>query len=389
MSQSVDILIVGGGVVGSSIAYNLMHDGFRGKVVVIEKDPSYQYASSSLSMGGVRQQFGSAVNILLVRYSTRIYEQFDELMAVDDEPAHAQFRQRGYLFLANEKNAPILQRRYALLSRFHADVEILYPDEIHRRFPDLWLEDIQWGTFGWRDGYVDPHGVLQGFRRKARSLGVLYVEDEVGSIEVRAGKIEGVTTKKGERYHTQIVVNAAGPYAKVVGEMAGVQLPVEPVRQQLFVCALPRPWPYEFPMVIDPGGVHWRHETGNKIIVAKTKHDESPGFKFGYERERFHQELWPDLARRVPEFNKLALERGWGGLYAMTPDHNAIYGTHPEVKGLYLANGFSGHGLMMAPASGKVLSELIRLGRYETVDVSELSVERFAQGKLVLEEALI
>jgi glycine/D-amino acid oxidase-like deaminating enzyme len=389
MAKTVDVLIIGGGVVGSSTAYNLMHDGFQGKLVVMEKDSSYQYASSSLSMGGVRQQFGSAVNILMVRYSAAVYEQFDELMAVDGEPAHAQFRQRGYLFLANAKNAQILERRYALQRRFGAEVEILYPQELHQRFPDLWLDDIVWATFGRRDGYVDPHGVLQGFRRKARSLGVLYVDDEVVGIEVRKGRVEGVTTKKGERYHTQAVLNAAGPYASVVGEMAGVQLPIAPVRQQLFVCALPRPWPYEFPMVIDPGGVHWRHETGNKIIVAKTKHDEIPGFQFGYERERFHQECWPDLARRVPEFNKLALERGWGGLYAMTPDHNAIYGEHPEVKGFYLANGFSGHGLMMAPATGKVMSEMIRLGRYETVDVSELRVERFAQGKLVLEEALI
>ncbi|RMF90117.1 MAG: FAD-binding oxidoreductase [Nitrospinota bacterium] len=389
MAKTVDVVIVGGGVVGSSIAYNLKNDGFTGSVVVLEKDPSYQYASSSLSMGGVRQQFGHAVNVLLVRYSVGIYEQFDQLMAVDGEPAHAQFRQRGYMFLANEKNAPILERRYQLQKSVGADVEILSREEIHRRFPELWLDDILWATFGPRDGYVDPHGVLQGFRRKARSLGAVYEADEVVGIEVRDGKVEGVRTKKGEHYQTRIVVNAAGPSAKLVGAMAGVQLPIEPVRQQLFVCALPRPWPYEFPMIIDPDGVHWRHETGNKIIVAKTKHDEPPGFRFGYERERFHRECWPDLARRVPEFDRLVLERGWGGLYAMTPDQNAIYGEHPEVKGFYMANGFSGHGLMMSPATGKVMSELIRLGRYETVDVSELNVERFAQGKLVLEEALI
>jgi glycine/D-amino acid oxidase-like deaminating enzyme len=293
------------------------------------------------------------------------------------------------MFLADAKNAAILERRYHLQKSVKADVEILSREEIHRRVPDLWLDDILWATFGPRDGYVDPHGVLQGFRRKARSLGALYEEEEVVDIEVRAGIVEGVTTKTGERYQTRVVVNAAGPYAKVVGEMAGAQLPIEPVRQQLFVCALPRPWPYEFPMVVDPGGVHWRHETGNKILVAKTKHDEIPGFRFGYERERFHREFWPDLGHRVPEFDKLALEHGWGGLYAMTPDHNAIYGEHPDVKGFYLANGFSGHGLMMSPATGKVLSELIQLGRSETVDVRELRVERFAQGKLILEEALI
>ncbi len=389
MQGLADVVIIGGGVTGSSIAFTLVADGFTGKIVVVEKDPTYEHASSSLATGGVRQQFGTLINIQLSRYSVGFYERFDELMAVDGEKANAEFQQVGYLFLGSERNWPVLQKRVGLQKEHEIELEVLDRSEIHRIIPGLNTEDLLGATFGPRDGVLDPNGVLQGFVRKARSLGVQFLQDEVVQVLRDSGGVSGIATKKGTGLSSRVIVNAAGPWARQVGNAAGVDIPVEPMRRQIFLC-LPSPQVQErFPMVIDPGGTHWRSETGRRILAAKAKKDEPPGFNFKCERAYFTDEIWPDLVHRYPLFDRLKMERGWAGLYAVTPDENAIYGEHPELKGFYLANGFSGHGLMMAPATGKVMSEMIRLGRCETIDVSCLNLERFKTEKLIIEEAVI
>jgi glycine/D-amino acid oxidase-like deaminating enzyme len=389
MKNTADVIIIGGGVTGSSIACTLLADGFTGKVVVVERDPTYAQASSSLATGGVRQQFGTLINIQLTRFSVRFYKTFDDTMAVDREKAHAEFRQVGYLFLGTQKNWPVLERRVVFLGDQRVPVEVLGPAAIQRMIPGLNTEDLVGGTFGPKDGVLDPNGVLQGFVKKAKSLGVSYIHDEVVEITRDSHEVSGVKTRGGLCFSSRIVVNAAGPWARNVANACGVDIPVVPVRRQIFVC---RPLPGvqdRFPMVIDPGGTHWRSETGGRILVARAKKDEPPGFNFKLDRRYFTQEIWPDLVHRYPLFDRLKMERGWAGLYAVTPDENAIYGEHPEVKGFCLANGFSGHGLMMAPATGKVISEIIRLGKSETIDVSCLCLERFREGKLVIEEAVI
>jgi glycine/D-amino acid oxidase-like deaminating enzyme len=182
-------------------------------------------------------------------------------------------------------------------------------------------------------------------------------------------------------------VIASGAYSGVVAKSLGVDVPITPVRQQLFRCELPRPWTYEFPVVVDPGGAHWRSSPNNEIVIAKTKADEPPGFRFGGDLERFHQDVMPDLVWRLPEFRDLKLVFGWGGLYEMTPDHNGIIDRISDR--LYIAAGFSGHGLMMSPATGKLMSELIRTGRFETLDASPLSFERFARNEPFWDESMI
>ncbi len=389
MQGQADIIIVGGGVTGSSIAFNLMNDDFRGKIILVEKDPTYEYASSSLATGGARQQFGTLVNIQLTRYSVGFYENFDEIMAVGGERGNAEFQQVGYLFLGGKRNWPVLKKRVSLQRSQNIAVEVLDPVGIKRIIPDLNTEDLLGATFGPKDGVFDPNGVLQGFVRKARSLGVRFLHEEVVQVMSDGGGVSGVMTKKGTRLATRVVVNAAGPWAREVTKAAGVDIPVLPVRRQIFVCIPPSEAQQRFPMVVDPGGTHWRSETGGRILAAKAKKDEPGGCNFRWERAYFVNEIWPDLAHRYPLFDRLKMERGWAGLYAVSPDENAIYGEHPELKGFYLANGFSGHGLMVAPATGKVMSELIRLGRYETIDVSCLSPDRFRTGHLILEDAVI
>jgi glycine/D-amino acid oxidase-like deaminating enzyme len=392
---TADVVIVGGGVVGSSIGYHLAQDGFGGRIVITERDDTYARASSNLAMGGIRQQFGSRVNVRLAQYSIEFYRDFDRRMSVQGHTARAWFRQRGYLFLVDAASAERFDRRYAILTARGARTKRLSVDEIRAMLPDLFVDDLVSGLISSEDGYANPKEVLRGFRAGARAAGVEYLHAEVTAIRQERGRVSGVTLSSGERVDAPVVVNAAGPFAAHVAKLAGLGQPVQPVRQHLFRCDLPRHWPYRWPMTIDPGGVHWRHddplEPGqpDRIILAKTKLDEPGGENFACDGSRWLADFYPDLVRRVPAFKDVRLVEGWAGLYEMTPDHNPMIGEHPRLAGFFMANGFSGHGLMMAPATGKVVSELIRRGRSETIDISDLSIDRFERGQLFWDEAMI
>jgi FAD-dependent oxidoreductase domain-containing protein 1 len=346
-------------------------------------------------MGGIRQQFGSLVNIRMVQYSVRFYRDFDERMGAPGRRPRAWFRQRGYLFLADAASADRLERRYEVMRERGAHVKRLTVEEVRAIVPDLFVEDLLFGIFGPDDGYANPKEVLKGFRAAAEAAGAEYIEGEVAEITRDGSRATGATLRDGMRISSPIVVNAAGPFAGIVAELAGVSQPVRPLRQHLFRANLPRHWPYRFPMVIDPGGVHWRHDDPvtdgmpDRIIVAKTKLDGPYGENFVCDESRWFADFYPDMVRRLPALRDVTLVEGWTGLYEMTPDHNPMIGEHPHLAGFFVANGFSGHGLMLAPAPGKVMSELIRTGRAETVDVSPLSVERFERGELFWDEAMV
>jgi glycine/D-amino acid oxidase-like deaminating enzyme len=389
-TTTFDVVIIGGGIIGSSIAYHLANDGFKGRIAVFEKDPTYEFSSTTLSAGGVREQFSTEVNIRISQYSIEFYEKFDEVMAVDGEKAHADFRQRGYLFLGDEKNWPLIKSHFQLQKSLGAKVELLSIEETLKRIPHLDPEGLVGASFGQRDGYLDPYGTLQGFIKKARSLGVHYVYDEITDILKEGMRVTGVVTRKGERYSAGVIVNAAGPWAAEVGRMAGVNLPVDAVRRMIFVFQPSEVFDYDLPLVIDVSGLYFRHETGKIIMTGKSILDEPPGFNFKVNNSFFNQTMWPILADRIPVFDRLKLIKGWAGLYEINRlDSNALLGAHPELKGFYMAIGFSGHGFQQAPAVGKAMSELIRLGRYETIDVSPLHYDRALTGKLVVEEEVV
>jgi len=388
--EIADVVIIGGAVMGSSIAYNLLNDGFNGKVLVLERDPTYEHSSTALSVGGIRQQFGTKVNIDIARYSVPFYEQFDEIMEVEGERPHADFRRRGYLFLGRREKWPVMKRLHAFQTSQGMEVRLLKPHEILEIIPHINLEGVVGATFGPKDGYMDPHGVLSGFVKKAKSLGARYYTDEAVEIAVKSNKIEGVKTRGGEWIQAPITINAAGPFAREVGMMARIDIPVDPLRRMVYECIPPKEFDYEVPLTIDTTGLYFRTETGGRILTGKSNEDEPIGVNFTWERTFFYDEIWPQLAHRIPLLDRLRLQGGWAGLYAENRlDHNAILGEHPEVKGFYMAVGFSGHGLQQAPAVGKAISEAIRLGRYETIDVSCLGIDRFESGKLVIEEAVI
>lgn len=383
---SAAVVIVGGGVIGCSVAYHLRKAGLSERIIVLERDSSYRRASSRLAFGGIRQQYATEINARMAQRSVAFYLRFDEEMAVGGRRSTGRFRQRGYLFLATDVNAEALERRYAKMRAVGVAVDRLGRDEMLRLVPEMNVSDVEFGLFGPEDGYGDPIGVLAGFRAKTRSLGVDFVEGELESIDLAGGRIVAVRAG-GTRIATEKVVCAAGAFSRRVGELAGAFVPVSPVRQQLVRAALPRPWSYEFPVVIDPTGVHWRSSEYNSIVIAKTETGEPEGEDMAPDPERLTT-LIPALAHRVPEFRELAAVQSWAGLYEMTADHNGILGEHPERAGFYLACGFSGHGLMMAPATGEITAALV-LGREPFVDVGPLSFDRFKTGKLFEDEAMI
>jgi len=393
--STADVVIVGGSVIGSSAAWQLRRDGFTGRIVIVERDPRYARASAFLAMGGIRQQFCTPATVQMVQYSVSVWKEFDHLLAITSHKPRAWFRQRGYLFLADASHSSALMQRYQQECRAGAHVQLLARDDMRALVPDLVLDDIVFGVFGPEDGYANPREVLLGFRHAAAAVGAEYLHDEVVGIEAAGGSIAAVQLAGGGAIATGLVVNAAGPWARGVAAMVGVTLPVDPMRQMLFRASLPRRWPYRFPMVIDPGGVHWRHDDpassddADRIIVALTRWDEHVGENFSPANDRWQREFLPALVRRLPAFSKLHDVEGWAGLYEMTPDHNPVLGEHPAVRGLIFANGFSGHGLMMSPAAGKIVSELVRTGSSATFDISMFAPDRFERGALIHDAATI
>jgi FAD-dependent oxidoreductase domain-containing protein 1 len=395
VSGHADVVIVGGGVVGSSAAWHLRQDGFTGRIVVIERDPSYARASSFLAMGGIRQQFCTPVTVQMVQFSVRLWTVFDQRLGTPSQRPRAWFRQRGYLFLANQASADRLQQRFEEEVRAGAVVKKLSVDEIRAMVPDVMLDDIVFGVIGPADGYANPREVLSGFRRAAEDSGVEYMVDEVVSVERDRGRVTGVTLKGGEHVSCPVIVNAAGPWAGQLASLAGVTVPVEPMRQMLFRCELPQHWPYRFPMLIDPDGVHWRHDDPvaasdrDAIILAFTNWNEQPGENLVPDHARWSRDFAPAMVRRLPALAEVSNVTGWAGLYEMTPDHNPVLGVHPSLDGFIFANGFSGHGLMMSPAIGKIVSEMARLGRSETFDIGVFAPDRFDRGALIHDAATI
>lgn len=390
-----DVVIVGGGVIGSSVAWHLREEGFTGRIVVVERDPSYARASTALAMGGIRQQFCTAVTVQMVQFSVALWKNFDRRMATPTHSPRAWFRQRGYLFLADASTAARLMARYEAERRAGAVVELLAPDAVRDLVPDLVVDDIVFGVFGSQDGYANPREVLWGFRRATEARDVDYIVDEVTSVSHQRGRVQGVGLASGTEIATPVVVNAAGAWAGQLATMADVRVPIEPMRQTLFRCALPQHWPYRFPMVVDPSGVHWRHDdpagpdATDGIILARTNWHEPIGEIFEADAARWETEFLPPLIRRVPALRDVSQVHGWAGLYEMTPDHNPVLGEHPALAGFIFANGFSGHGVMMSPATGHIVSEHIRLGRSETFDITPFAPDRFERGALVRDAATI
>jgi glycine/D-amino acid oxidase-like deaminating enzyme len=385
-TKTYDIIIVGGGIMGSATAYYLMMADPTLKVAVVERDPTYTQASTTLSMANVRIQFTLKENVQISQYAIQILNSFEDDMAVDGQQPKIYFRQEGNLFLVAAGGEDAARQAYQMQTQLGCRVEWWSPQKIKNHYPLYEPQPFAGGTFGPDDGYFDAYAVLMAYKAKARSLGVNYIRDTVVSIVKSKNQIAGVQLETQGALKADYVVNCAGAWAAEVANSAGIELPVVPIKRQVFALETAVKPKDPLPLTVLPSGLYFRSETGGIILLGKSMADDAVGFNFNWDDKRFLDILWPELAEFVPAFDTLKLRRGWAGLYAVnTLDGNAILGEWPELKGFYLANGFSGHGLQQAPAVGRYLSELI-LGRPVSLDMSIFGPERIL-GKRPLSES--
>jgi sarcosine oxidase subunit beta len=386
MAETADVVIIGGGVVGSSIAYHLAEQGCT-NVLIVEREEKQGLGSTSKSMGGVRAQFATPVNIRMSLYSIDVFSRFEELTGQT-----ADYRAHGYLFAATKESHLKYLRENQEKQRALGltNTEMISPEDIVKMIPQVRADDLIGGSYCPTDGFVDPYSVMSGFAKGARDRGArLWLNAQVTDIDIAKGEITGVRTTKGD-VSASTVVNAAGPWASIIAEMAGQQLPVVPLRRQIVKTQRCDFLPMKFPMFIDmSSGFHFRRE-GEAILMAWLDEDEIYGFKTAFTPE-FIEKVLLHAVNRVPQFADLPVNprQCWAGMYEMTPDHHAIIGPSPDVKGLYYANGFSGHGVMHSPATGRILSDLILHGRCEVIDATPLRFARFAEGELLEETAVL
>jgi len=385
--QRADVVIVGAGIVGSSVAYHLTELGLT-DIVMLERESSTGKGSTGKSMGGVRAQFATPVNIQMSLYSIPFYAEFDRVVGYE-----CGYKPHGYLFCATRDTHLAALR--ANLAQQHAlglqQAREVTREEIQAMVPAMRTGDMLGGTFCPTDGFVDPYSVMTGFTLKAQERGVRLMRSaEVTSVIVNDGAVRGVRLANGDEIQTEVVVNAAGAWAAAFAAMAGADLPVTPLRRMLVPTEPFDEIPEHCPMVIDMAtGFHFRRE-GLGLLLAWADPDETPGFKMSFD-SGFIEKVLTRAVDRIPAFEDLAVnpKRAWAGLYEVSPDHHAILGPAPEVRGLYYANGFSGHGVMHAPATGKVLADLIVKGNTTMIDVNVLSVRRFAEGRAIHETAVL
>ncbi len=380
-----DVVIIGGGIMGSSTACHLALAGHADRTCVIEPDPTYEFAATPRSSGTVRQTFSLPENIRMSQYGREVYLDFERLMAVDGEPAHLDRRQGGTSFLVSGAEAVGgIEANWCTQTALGVRVELLDGPGFQARFPSVNVADIDAAAHSPDDFWIDPYGALMGMRRKARSLGVTYLKDRVVGLEAEQGRVRRVVLESGTKIEAARVVNVANCWAPEICAMLGMKIPVEPMRRQTFYFEAAG----EFePMGVtrELSGLSFRPE-GQGFVCGFTR-SEPGGFNWSIDYDWFEAEIWPGLAHRVKKFEAIKLRHAWSGHYDENRlDANVIIG--PWVGGIenfYIACGFSGHGLMQGPAIGRALTELLLEGEYRTIDLSRFSYQRIVDNTPVPE----
>ena len=386
MSKSYDVILIGGGVMGCATAYFLLKADPNLQIAILEKDTTYTKNSTILSDGNIRLQFNVKENIQISQFGLQMLDRFAEELAVGDDKPDAAFRRQGNLFLTDEDGRSAAQQGLALQQSLGCPIEWLSPTEIAQRFPAMNLQGCAGGAFGTGEGTMDPLAVLQAYKNKAVSLGARFIQAEVTNLLFDQSGINGVKLSSGDTLTSNIVVNSAGAWVPQIARMAGIELPIEPVKRQVFVLeaeVLPKnPWP----LIVFPTGLYLIQEHANTFLCGKSLADDPVTYEdFNWNRQRFDDLLWPDLVDYLPQFDRLKVTSGWAGLYAVnTFDGNAIFGEWPDLRGFYLMGGFSGHGFQQCHAGGRYIAELI-LGHTPALDLSIFSPQRILENKPVFE----
>ena len=387
--MKADVVIIGGGIVGSSVAYFLLKEAPGLSVHVVEPDPTYEFASAVRASGGCRVQFTCDENIEMSKFGIAFIRDFDRTMATQASAAHADWVEGGYLFIVPPAQLAGLERSVRKQRAHGCVVELLTPAELKAKFPSMNVSDLGGGAYTPHDGWCDPHGLLWGFRRKAVELGAVYVEDRVEAAEADATKVRSVVLASGQRIEADAFVNACGAWAGVVAARFGMQLPVAPMRrfEHYFTAGAPVE---ALPYVKDAARLAFRSE-GKGFSGGLVDGAEPRGFNFDVDHGYFERVVWPAVAERFPAFEAAKCHRTWSGLYEQNElDGNPVIGPWTNgLPNLHTVAGFSGHGMMHAPAAGRGIAELIVHGQYRTLDLARLGYERIVAGKPYAEEGIL
>lgn len=383
LPKTADVVIVGGGVMGTSTAYHLAHRGCT-NVILLEQAPFLGTEATGKCAGGIRYQFSTEINVRLSLLSLPMLERFEEELGQDID-----LRWPGYLFLLdNQHDLSTFRGNIAMQNRLGVPSQLLTRAQVEELVPYLVLDDIVGGAWHQGDGLADPNGVVQGYAAGARRLGArIFTETMATGIRVESGRVTAVETSAGT-IATPAVVDAAGPWAGQVAALAGVDLPIMPLRRQIAVTTPLRGLPDTLPFVIDFSRSLYFHKEGAGVLTGQSNPDETPGFNQSVDRmwtER-HLEL---AAWRFPLLAEAGLLREWAGLYEVTPDAHPVIDGLADPSGFYMVAGFSGHGFMHGPASGLLVSELILDGEAHSVDIHQLRYDRFASGDLIREHNVV
>jgi len=390
MTGHPDVVVIGGGVIGSSIAMFLRRDSAC-RVTVVERDPAYTTASSSLSASSIRQQFSTPVNIALSQFGIAFLRDAATHLTVDGEGPALSLREPGYLYLAASEALPVMRANHAVQRGCGVAVTLLDGPSLQARFPWMDIGGVAGASLGLNgEGWFDGPALMQAFRRKARALGAEYVRGEAVALDRDGGRVVAVRLRDGRRIACGTVVNAAGPQARSVAAMAGLALPVEARKRCVFIFACQSALP-DCPLVIDTTGVWFRPE-GDRYLAgwSPPEADDPEDLALEVDHALFDDVVWPALAARVPAFEAIRGMGAWAGHDDYnTFDHNALLGAHPDVPNLIFANGFSGHGMQQSPGVGRGISELILHGAYRTLDLSPLAMTRIAANRPLRELNII
>ena len=392
--QTADVVIVGGAVIGSAVAYYLatLGDFEPGRIVVVERNMTFAESSTARSAGGIRQQFSTPENIALSQVLLATLRNLKETFGAN---ADVGFKEQGYLILASESGVPILRGNNAIQQEAGTDIRLLDPDQMAQRFPWLNLDGLALGSFGATgEGWLDPVILMTLFRDAAKARGVKIIKDSVVAIERHGGEIAAVQLASGDRIACAALVNAAGPAAGAVAGLVGIPLPVEPRKRFVYVidCKEATLALHAAPLTVDPSGVWFRPEGRQFITGVSPEEYAEPavGDLDQIDHSVFEEIVWPQIATRVPAFEAIKVTGAWAGHYDYnTLDQNAIIGPHPEITNFYFANGFSGHGLQQSAGAGRAIAELIVHGGFRTIDLTRLGYDRIRRGEPLLELNII
>ncbi len=393
MRDSYDVVIVGGAIMGSSVAFFLSRNpDFDGTILVVERDPTYEYSSTSRTNSCMRQQFSREVNIRVSQFGAEFVRDFREWMD-DPEAPEVAVNHFGYMYLAaDEAAAAVLEANQRVQASLGAATVIMTPDQIAAAYPFYNVDGIVCGSHNPVDeGWWDSGTVFDWWRRQARRNGAQFVTDEVVGIDRRGDTVTGVELASAGTVGCGALVNATGPRAARTAAMAGLELPVEPRKRFTWIFEAAEPLDQDLPLTIDPSGVHVRSD--GEAYMAGCPPDVDPPVAyddFAMDHDIFEEKVWPVLANRIPAFERIKVTSRWAGHYAYNHfDHNAVVGPHTEVRNFLFINGFSGHGMQQSPAMGRAAAELLCYGEYRTLDLSELTYERITRDEPFIETAII